>query len=200
MNTAKRNQGFSLIELMVVVVIAALLMALGVTWALPVLQQNKVVRELVTLKGSFQQARARAIERNAPVQFTFTGNVLHVLADYDRDGSFGDTTAELVIGESLTQGVEMGDSKVHQTDSSIGPLNHWSGLAEVQAIPDFPNDQFIITPTGLIVDSVGQPLRGAFFLVNDDGFRGALYVSMLGDVKTALKQNAETATPWVWND
>lgn len=197
MNRSRKLKGFSLIELMVVVVIVAMLMVVGVTWALPVLKQNRVVSQLVSIKGSFQQARARAIERNAPVLFTYAGNQLHVMGDFGRDGTFPD----LVVGESSTQGILYDDSQVKQTNSTVaGPLDHWSGLADLQAIPDFPGFHFIISPTGLIVDDAGHPIRGAFFLINDDDFRGALYISMLGDAKIALKQNGSSEMLWTWND
>jgi len=191
-------KAFSIIELVITLFILGLLAVIGIKLSTDVMRQTNVVSEMVAIKGSIQKARGEAIMSGVPVLFDYSGDEVLALADFDRDGTFGDRTEELVIGESTTDGLDFdfrGVEMVDSSDSALSQLDHWSGL--LNGLSDFPNFEFVITPTGGIRQRDGAPAQGAIFIRNTDGFAAAVYVSALGDIKTAIKEDGGN---WVWND
>lgn len=192
------KRAFSMIEMVVVLALIAILLGIGYRLSTTVLRQSNVTTTLVTLKSSIQKARGFAIEKSVPVQFTFRNTQIYAVADLDRNGTFGDRFEELVIGEDIGAAVEMDYAGVNQVTVASGDVtavSHWSGHAN--SLADFPAGTFIISPTGLIRSAGGAPLQGAYYLKTEDEFSGAIYVSSLGDIKTAIK---EATGSWEWTD
>ncbi len=192
------KRAFSLIELAIVLLLIAILLVVGYRLSTSVLRQSNLTSELVALKGAIQQARGNAIANSVPVRVSFVNDTILAEADFDRDGSFGDRIEELVVGEDVGVGVVFNYRGVNHTtvaSGDVGAISHWSGHAD--DIDDFPNGTFIVSPTGLIRSAAGNPIQGAYYLITDDQFAGALYVSTLGDVKMGIK---EATGVWEWTD
>ncbi|HEY6895859.1 MAG TPA: GspH/FimT family pseudopilin [Rhodocyclaceae bacterium] len=68
-NSMAGEGGFSLIELMVVIAIAAILLGLGLSGVNTMLVNNKVRAKAESIFAGLQMARAEAIRRNAPMRF-----------------------------------------------------------------------------------------------------------------------------------
>jgi len=85
--TGRRARGFTIIEIMIALGIAALLMALGLPAFRDFLANNKIRNLAENLQSSLNVARSEAINRNQPVQFLLFGD-----ADYT-SGQVGTVTA-----------------------------------------------------------------------------------------------------------
>lgn len=67
----RRQQGFTLIELMIVLIIVALLLTMGVPGMISTHNRNAVSSKLNELLGALQIARSEAVTRNSRVSFCF---------------------------------------------------------------------------------------------------------------------------------
>jgi len=195
-----RQKGFSLIELAVTLVIITILAFTSIKAATPVVRETRLVSNLVAIKSSIIRARGRAIESSVRVLVECTNNEISAVADSDRNGTFGEVSEDVVIGEGLGNPVAFkfgGVEMVPDSDSRVAPpLTHWTGLTG--PIENFPSDRFVINATGQItVPDGGDPVQGAFFLVNKDEFAGAVFVTMMGEIRIAYKQKDGT---WTWSD
>mgnify|MGYP000629706991 CR=1 FL=1 len=74
MNRRSRLQGLSLIEMMVVVAIVAILAATGIPSFNEWIQNSQIRTAAESVSNGLQYARAEAIRRSTPVEFTLTGN------------------------------------------------------------------------------------------------------------------------------
>ena len=195
----KKQRGFSLIELMVVIGLVAIVAALSVKISIDVFAKSNVVTQAVSIKGMINQAKGFAMANGVPVLFDYSGNEILALADFDFDGSFGDKKEEVVLGtwDVPLKGVDLNFQRVSFKYSDVD-ITHWSGVQVPSE--NFVDSQFVISPLGHIKDPSGShgPVQGAIFVQNETGFLAAVYLSMLGDVKTAIKEPTETT--WSWND
>jgi len=195
----RKQYGFSLIELMVVIVLVTVVAALSIRISREVLAKSDVVTQAVTLKGMINQAKGFAMMNGVPVLFEYGDGSIRAQADFDHDSSFGDDSREAVLGTWNGSGVtpiDLGFKRVKFNYTNT--INHWSGFQDDTG--NFLNDEFVITPLGHIKSPTGShgPLQGAMFLENEDGFLAAVYLSPLGDIKTAIKESA--SSDWSWND
>ena len=69
--TKGRQGGFTLIEMMVVVIIVALLLTVGVPSLMSTIRRNSVSSKLNELLGAMQIARSTAVTRNSRVSFCY---------------------------------------------------------------------------------------------------------------------------------
>lgn len=76
MNLARHQTGVTLIELMIVIVIATILLALGIPSFQDALDKNRLKSAAETLKGDLQFAKSEAIKRNQNIRvdFSVSGN------------------------------------------------------------------------------------------------------------------------------
>jgi prepilin-type N-terminal cleavage/methylation domain-containing protein len=196
-----KQRGFSLIELAVTLVIISILAFTSIKAAAPVVRETRLVSNLVAIKSSIIRARGRAIESSVRVLVECSNNEISAEADSDRNGTFGEVSEDVVIGEGLGNPVVLkfsGVEMVPDSDSRVAapPLAHWTGLAG--PIANFPSDRFVINATGQIsIPDGGAPTQGAFFLVNKDGFAGAVFLTMMGEIRIAYRQKNGT---WTWSD
>ncbi|MCB1050767.1 MAG: type II secretion system protein [Acidobacteria bacterium] len=194
----RKHAGFSLLEIAVVLAIITVISFAAIRSTQAVLRQTNVVSNLVAIKGSINKARAFALQNSVPVLFNCQNSRIYAVTDFDRDGIFGEENRDLVIGEALGTPVELtfsGVEMVSDSDSRLGTLDHWTGL--VNGISGFPNDSFIVTPTGQVFSQAGAPTQGAFFVANKEEFCGAVFVTMLGELKMAIKEKDKN---WTWSD
>ncbi|PIE02810.1 MAG: hypothetical protein CSA81_05690 [Acidobacteria bacterium] len=195
-----KKTAFSLVELMVAIAIVAIITLLSVRVAAGVLGRSNLTSELVSIKGMVNQAKGFALTHGVPVLFTYGATGITAEADFDHDGSYGDAKKETVIGTwddtgaGAVKPVDLDFDKVNFSYTET--IDHWSGL--LTGLTNFSNNKFVISPLGMIEGTAGSPTSGAIFLKTDDGFLGALYLSPLGDLKTAIKEPTEAN--WSWND
>lgn len=74
MTSRRRLQGLSLIEMMVVVAIVAILAATGIPSFNEWIQNTQIRTAAESIASGMQSARAEAIRRSTPIEFTLTGN------------------------------------------------------------------------------------------------------------------------------
>lgn len=74
MNPRRRLRGLSLIELLVVVAIVTVLAAVGIPSFNEWIQNTQIRTAAESIASGLQNARAEAIRRSTPVEFTLTGN------------------------------------------------------------------------------------------------------------------------------
>lgn len=74
MNQRRRLQGLSLIEILVVVAIVAVLAAAGIPSFNDWIQNTQIRTAAESIASGLQNARAEAIRRGTPIEFTLTGN------------------------------------------------------------------------------------------------------------------------------
>ena len=72
MRNASRDQGFTLVELMVTVFIAAMLFAVAIPSFRSIMANNRLVTQTNEMVGALQIARSEAITRNTTVMFCRT--------------------------------------------------------------------------------------------------------------------------------
>jgi Tfp pilus assembly major pilin PilA len=195
----KLQRAFSIIELVVVIGLIALVTLLSIRMSGDVLSKSNLVSQLASIKGMINQSKGFAMMHGVPVLFDYSNEQLSALADFDMDGSFGDSSKEIVIGTlsgSDIDPVDLGFTGVNF--KYTGTIDHWSGFQDSTA--NFAGNQFLISPLGHIraVGGTHNPVSGAIFLTTKEGFLGAIYISPLGDLKTAIKEPTEAN--WSWND
>ena len=122
--SARRAAGFTMIELLVVLVLAGILMAFMAPFLDRFLQRNKiegVTRQTGTL---MQVARLESLRGRSPVRVMadYDGDVVYAFADLDRDGAF-DAAKDRELGRyPLPRGVSFwgaGDESPEQADALI---------------------------------------------------------------------------------
>ncbi|CAM2068915.1 hypothetical protein SCOR_26340 [Sulfidibacter corallicola] len=200
----KRWTGYSLIELMVVVVIITLFAAIGLRLTTSVLRSNQIINQSRLFKSTFAIAKARAIEHSAPVRVT-VGNDRSILVVWDtsRTGLFPAGQESLILGFDVTTGNPSPYRNV-VLSPEINDLPHYTGIAGL-TVEEFPNNEFIILPDGRILS--GTPLQttsGTFFLASDsfaiDGrpeYQAAVHITAKGEVKMAFR-DGHSGGEWNW--
>lgn len=73
MKTLRDDEGFTLIELMIGITILAIALMLGIPSFAEWIQNSQIRTAGESISSGLQNARAEAIRRNTPVQFTLTG-------------------------------------------------------------------------------------------------------------------------------
>lgn len=74
MTSRRRVEGLSLIEILVVVAIVAILAATGIPSFNEWIQNTQIRTAAESIASGLQSARAEAIRRSTPIEFTLTGN------------------------------------------------------------------------------------------------------------------------------
>ncbi len=97
MRLKNRNQGFTVIELAMTLIIVALLLVTGVPAFSGLIQDNRIVTQTNQLVGSLNLARSEAIKRNTQVSISNTSTTNNiwesgwtVFTDADGDGTLDD--------------------------------------------------------------------------------------------------------------
>lgn len=76
-------QGFTLVELLVVVAIVAILIAVTVPFLTYMLQDNRSVTQLNTLNGTLQFARTEAIKRGANIKVCSSSDAINCVGNWE---------------------------------------------------------------------------------------------------------------------
>jgi len=210
MSRQKAQKGFTFIELALAVTITLALATMSVYVSGNVLRKNRLTNQLRLLKSTIITARAKSIEKAAPVRFSIdpdTGAML-VLLDRNRDGDFTDEKVEIIVGGKDGLGdiqpidknypnVEPFLLATSSEPSGLPTLDHWTGGTPPT---NFTNNEFILMPNGNVLDTGNYlPTSGAFFFRTSRGdAAGAVFISARGEIRTAYI--TEKATQGVWND
>lgn len=112
----KRNhiQGFSLIELMITLVVAAIVLTLAVPSLSDVVTRNRVTAEINALIATLNEGRSEAIKRGRPVSLCKSGNGTScggnwqdgwlLFEDVDSDGTLDAGETPIKISNGFTSG------------------------------------------------------------------------------------------------
>lgn len=166
MQTPANIRGVTLIELMIVIVIAAVLLSFAIPSFRETIDRNRLKAAVETLNGDLQFARSEAIKRNRPVRLVFTR-------------SNGGATWCYGMKENATC-----DCTV--TDSTAVNYCEIDDIKKVVSNADFPDVSITSVPAGSGLSF--QPLRGSVIdgnttLQSDLGKQIIVKVSSVGRVR-----------------
>ena len=206
------KNGFTLVELMVVVVIISTLAVIGFSRGRQILVRSALVSDAVRMKNIILNAKLRASEWTAPVMVRFEADEsLLILIDRDRNGIYGefgggDNNEELVHGIDVNTGRVFSNRNVqlarNNDEHIILPAEHPSGvysvIAENGVYTTFIGDAFRITPSGMLRNELDdRPAKGAIFLKTEGGEMTAMiHITELGEIRVAIRSDSDTE--WVW--
>lgn len=168
------NSGFTMVELVVVVVILAMVAAIGIpTYHLtikPTAQLNGAARQL---HSDIQLARLWAVSRNVRCGVVLSAGPSYIVfVDSDKDSQYdytddGDDTND----EEVIKTVNLGNEYLGvQFDTSKGGGD---GI-------EFDNNSFAMMPRGVAADIVGDK---SVFLVNEKGEGREIVINGMGGVR-----------------
>lgn len=138
MQTPSKIRGVTLIELMIVIVIAAVLLTLAIPSFRETIDRNRLKAAVETLNGDLQFARSEAIKRNRPVRLVFTT-------------SNGGATWCYGMKENATCNCTV-------TDTAAVNYCEIDDIKKVVSNADFPAVRITAVPAGSSLSF--QPLRG----------------------------------------
>ena len=113
--TRRRLRGFTLIELMVVVALAAIVLSLAAPSFTGFLAKKRVEGVMTELATDLQYARSEAVSRNAPVRITFD-TYCYVITAQPADG----TTPTSSCSQTTTPTLGTGATNVKQVQLKSG--------------------------------------------------------------------------------
>ena len=139
-----RSQGFTLIELMVTVAIAAVLAAIAIPSYQSIVENNRLTSQANEMIHSFRYARSEAIKRGGFVRVeanneTDWGQGWNVVLDDNADGKFTSTT-NLMVSEPRS------GSSTTQTNGSTSSIASFEFSAKGILMPLGTSLTFTITP------------------------------------------------------
>ncbi|WOX06688.1 GspH/FimT family pseudopilin [Microbulbifer pacificus] len=129
MNLLRREAGFTLIELMIVVTILAIVMAIGIPSFTTMIKNNRLTAAVNDLAGALHFARAEAVRRGRSVQVQALNNDiangLRVWFDTNSNSSFNDGEEMRVVRLAGTSGITAtaGVTNLNMTYSARGSVS-----------------------------------------------------------------------------
>lgn len=122
-----RNKGFTLVELMIVIVILAIMGAVMTPAFLQWQDRSKVNGAARTLRAAFETAKMRAIKNNTNAVVVFTSNTTYqVYVDTNKNNAL-DAGEELVADETLAPGVTITNNSFTNNDMEFNPRGMANG-------------------------------------------------------------------------
>jgi len=136
---APKSRGFTLIELMVVVALAAVLLSLAAPSFTGFLAKKRVEGVLSELTTDLQYARSEAVSRNAPVRISF-GTYCYVITAQPADGTTPTSSCSQTTNPTLGTGatnVKQVQLKSGSTASFDSSSLSWLELDPVRGLATF---------------------------------------------------------------
>lgn len=115
-----KNDGFTLIEALVVIFLMTLISALAVPNMINWLDKAKLNGAVNNLKGSLELAKLRAIQENGPIVVNFSGNSYEIFRDNGATVGEHDAGEEFLVKSSLPIGIRIDLAATTFVDSSSG--------------------------------------------------------------------------------
>lgn len=119
-DSAQIENGFTLIEALVVIFMMALISALAIPGMMNWLSSAKLNGAVNNLKGSLELAKLKAIQENGPVAVNFYGNRYEVFRDDGTTIGVHDAGEVFLTKSSLPTGIRVDLSATTFTDSGAG--------------------------------------------------------------------------------
>jgi prepilin-type N-terminal cleavage/methylation domain-containing protein len=168
----RTEQGFSLIEVMIVVALMAIMGGMAVPMSSYFLQQSKADSATVFAASAIETARDRAVaeRRNIVLNFPSPNQVQLIRQDIDATGAVTGTTTLSTFTLEGTQEFTL-FSGVPDTPDAFGNAteHHFTGTAPV-----------MFTSEGSLVDSNGDVVNGSIFMGLPDQPETARAVTIWG--------------------
>lgn len=146
-NAWRRSRGFTIIELMVTVFIAAILFAIAIPSFRQMVANNRLVTQANDLIGALNYARSEAITRNRTVRLCRAAN----------------ETATVCAGAAGNWGAWIVRNMVTGEVSRRGVVNTFGGNIVVQS--SLPADTIVFSPDGLSRTTADVLINNATILV-----------------------------------
>lgn len=102
-----KNDGFTLIEALVVIFLMALISALAVPNMIDWLDKAKLNGTVNNLKGSLELAKLRAIQENGPIVVNFSENGYEIFRDNGATVGVHDVGEEFLVKSVLPRGIRI---------------------------------------------------------------------------------------------
>jgi type II secretion system protein H len=150
-----RQQGFSLIELCVVIAIAAIIAAIGIPNFFSMRDRYRLRASATDVLATFKQAQSAAVKRNASVAVTIGATTCTVFVDdgggvpANAKNGIQDSPAELTLFTTTTQ---TGNSLVHSTFALSPEFTSGGTMSNACQVPPLPcNSIDVVGGAGLSV-------------------------------------------------
>ncbi len=135
-----KNEGLTLIELVVVMAILAILTGFSINWVRGAVQKQRIAKDIKLIFGALQKARYQAFAQKTVCGIVFGNNTFssfELRCDNGGDGSFMDSTFTLVEKVSLSTIFRTGRTSIAFSKEGFTRDNTTINTVERDNLPEY---------------------------------------------------------------
>ena len=122
-----RNQGFTLVEMLIVIVIFAVIGGMVTPAFMDWYDRTKVKGDATELRSAFESTKLRAIKHNTNAVVTFPNTTSYQAFVDDNDNGVRDAGEEIIIDRTLTPGVSITSNTFTGNNMAFNPRGMANG-------------------------------------------------------------------------